>query len=286
MKKLLIILFTTIFGFNSVFANTDLENFVFDQMYNEYAECTVYYKFLSRGISLIKKNENRDLTDFEKKELKATIELSELNEKNLFIFAKKLNVPNEEVQKNIERYYKSMLAMVNKDYSKSNILNRLYKNNCAKITFSKHSDRIAFWESKFDQSSTNSIKGTILTCVNPRSGYQPVVTGIEFISSDKAIVYNIKDFKLTIATYQIRGKTDKIDFTIGSAGLSKVKKNLIPRWFYLHRDRLTMYFKYSIDTYEDNVRKRQCEINKVNLESFMNESLQTIISKQKKSNKI
>ena len=32
-----------------------LENFVFDKMYNEYAECTVYYKFLSRGISLIKK---------------------------------------------------------------------------------------------------------------------------------------------------------------------------------------------------------------------------------------
>ena len=66
----------------------------------------------------------------------------------------------------------------------------------------------------------------------------------------------------------------------------KVNKDLIPKWFYLHRDRLSMYFKYKIDTHEDNVRKRQCEINNVNLESFMNESLQNIESKQKKSNKI
>jgi len=286
VKKILIILFSIILSFNSVFANTDVENFVFEKVYNEYAECTVYYKFLNRGISLIKKNENRELTDFEKKELKATNELSERNEKNLFIFAKKLNISNEDVQKNIERNYISMLALVNKDYSKSDILNALYKKTCSKITFSKHIDRIAFWESRFDESSTNSIRGTVLTCVNPRSGYQPVITGIEFISSDKAIVYNIKDFKLTKATYQIKGETDKIDFTVGPAGLSKVNKDLIPKWFYLHRDRLSMYFKYKIDTHEDNVRKRQCEINNVNLESFMNESLQNIVSKQKKSNKI
>ena len=50
MKKLLIILLSIIFGFNSVFANTDVENFVFNKLFDEYSKCTVYYKFLSRGV--------------------------------------------------------------------------------------------------------------------------------------------------------------------------------------------------------------------------------------------
>ena len=116
MKKILIILLSIIFGFNSVFANTDVENFVFNKLFDEYSKCTVYYKFLSRGV------ERKDnLNNKEKSFVDEMNKLSSESEKNMFFFSKKMNISSENVQKNIQKIYKSFHDIAGHDYSKTEI---------------------------------------------------------------------------------------------------------------------------------------------------------------------
>ena len=50
MKKFLGIAVLGLFICNLSYANTPVQQYVFEKLYDEYSKCTVYYKFLSRGV--------------------------------------------------------------------------------------------------------------------------------------------------------------------------------------------------------------------------------------------
>ena len=145
MKKILIILLSIIFGFNSVFANTDVENFVFNKLFDEYSKCTVYYKFISRGV------ERKDnLNNKEKSFVDEMNKLSSESEKNMFFFSKKMNISSENVQKNIQKIYKSFLDIAGHDYSKTEILNSEYLESCKK-SLEDPQARMVYWDIQFQK---------------------------------------------------------------------------------------------------------------------------------------
>jgi len=82
MKKLLGIVVLGFFISTNLFAVTQTELFVFKKLYKEYSECTVYYKFIARGVE-----RRGDLTEDQKKFMDKAISLSEKAEKNMFFFA-------------------------------------------------------------------------------------------------------------------------------------------------------------------------------------------------------
>ena len=64
MKKLFLILVLGFMFYNQAYANPPLERYVFEKLYDEYSHCTVYYKFLSRGVE--RKKDVTSLTEKEK----------------------------------------------------------------------------------------------------------------------------------------------------------------------------------------------------------------------------
>ena len=81
MKKLFVTLFLGLVLCNLSYANTPVQQYVFEKLYDEYSKCTVYYKFLSRGVE-------------RKKDVAALSEKEEL-------FVKEMNILSEEAEKNI-----------------------------------------------------------------------------------------------------------------------------------------------------------------------------------------
>ena len=139
MKKLLGIVVLGFFISTNLFAVTQTELFVFNKLYKEYSECTVYYKFIARGVE-----RRGDLTEDQKKFMDKAISLSEEAEKNMFFFAQELKISNDDVQSNVEKIYKSFLEKVDYNYSNSEILVD-YAKKCIN-SISDPKIRMIYWE--------------------------------------------------------------------------------------------------------------------------------------------
>ena len=98
MKKLLGIVVLGLLLANNAYSNTPVENFVFKKLFDEYSHCTVYYKFLGRGVERAGELNNDDKLFVDEMN-----QLSEKSETKMFFFAKKMSIPTEDVQKNIQK---------------------------------------------------------------------------------------------------------------------------------------------------------------------------------------
>ena len=145
MKKLLYVLVLGLFSFKSVSANTDVEDFVFEKLFDEYSHCTVYYKFLARS-----GERTGELKNDDKLFVDEMNQLSEKSETNMFFFAKKMSIPTEDVQKNIQKIYVSFLNIAGRDYSKTEILNNKYSKSC-KNSLANPKARMVYWDKRFQE---------------------------------------------------------------------------------------------------------------------------------------
>ena len=135
-----------LFFINNAYSNTLTEIFVFEKLFDEYSQCTVFYKFISRGVE-----RKGDLNNKEKKMVNEMKTLSEESEKNMFFFAQELKIPNENVQKNIEKIYESFLDTYGYDHLKIDILYEKYFENCQNSLLNPK-ERMVYWSNLSDSS--------------------------------------------------------------------------------------------------------------------------------------
>tara|TARA_B100000700_G_scaffold4893_1_gene5484 strand:- start:107 stop:919 length:813 start_codon:yes stop_codon:yes gene_type:complete len=270
MKKLLGIVVLGLLLMNNAYPNTPSKKFVYEKLYNEYSTCTVYYKFLNRGVSLIK----RELTDFEKKFMDETKAFSESAEMYTFFFAKKLNVSNEKVQKNIEKIYKSMLDQTGNDYSKADILNDQYALMC-KESLADPKVRMVYWDNKYQENKDKKIKemlspsekpkelkGVNLQCSDKLKVLTDEYATIHFATSRKAEFYKIENFEVVKEILTYKPEIDKIIF------LKNFKE-----YFVLSRESLQS-------------KSMRCQVVMIPAENLANFVLKKMIEKQKSKNKL
>ena len=241
MKKLLGILVLALFLTNNAYSNTPTEKFVFEKLFDEYSHCTVYYKFLSRGVE--KKGE---LNNKEKLFIDEMNQLSEESEKNMFFFSKKLNVSSKNVQKNIEKIYKSFLDIAGYDYSKTEILNNKYLEICEN-SLTDPKARMIYWNQEYAKSKVKKTKkkdddltGTKLLCLsNLKEDEKIGILAYHFINSkevyeyrysqnDYDLILNIKDYKALPSEINITDRDDysKLAFTRSKIFISRKNLNL------------------------------------------------------------
>ena len=132
--------------YNQAHANPPLQQYVFEKLYDEYSHCTVYYKFLSRGVE--RKKDVTPLTEKEKLFVNEMNNLSEEAEKNMYFFSSKINLSSENIQLNIQEIYKAYLDIAGRDYSKTELLNDKYYVLCSN-SLEDPKSRMSYWETEF-----------------------------------------------------------------------------------------------------------------------------------------
>ena len=145
MKKLFLYVSLVLMLANNAYSNTPVENFVFKKLFDEYSHCTVYYKFLGRGVERAGELNNDDKLFVDEMN-----QLSEKSETNMFFFAKKMSIPTEDVQKNIQKIYESFLNIAGRDYSKTEILINRYTKSCEN-SLADPKARMVYWDNKFQE---------------------------------------------------------------------------------------------------------------------------------------
>ncbi len=292
MKKLLAISLTSLLLCNLSYANTPVQQYVFEKLYDEYSKCTVYYKFLSRGVD--RKKDIATLTEKEKLFVKEMNILSEEAEKNMYFFSTKLNISNENTQSNIQDIYKNFLDIAGRDYSKTELLNEKFYALCSN-SLKDPKSRMVYWDKDFQKLKKNDDQNLLnktLTCANFNDYKRKnIIFGIFFNSDQKASILHIKDFELIEAKYNLKAEIEKIRFTIDIKDIDKYEKNNLPEWFYFKRDILGFSYKYKIKIgNEYDLQIIRCKLSDINslevLKKFMYKKLQENIKTQKKQNKI
>ena len=291
MKKLLGIVVLGLFICNLSYANTPVQQFVFEKLYDEYSKCTVYYKFTGRGIE--RKKDVAELTEKENLFLSEMNNLSKESEKNMFFFSQKLKISNQDVQSNIKKIYTSFLDIAGRDYSKTEILNEKYYHICITAIEDPES-RMIYWDVEFQKIKDNvqNISNKVLTCTYFNDWEKKnIIFGIFFRSDEEAIVFHIRDFELIEAKYNLRLEINIIRFSLHIDDWDKYENNNLPDWFHFKRDGLKFSYKYKIKLgNEYDLQIINCELNNMSsievLRKFMNKILQKNIKNQKKQNKI
>jgi len=148
MKTLLT--FFVLFFINNAHSNTLNEKFVFEKLFDEYSQCTVFYKFISRGVE-----RKGELNNKEKQMVNEMKTLSKESEINMFFFAQELKIPNENVQKNIEKIYESFLNTYGYDHLKIDILMEKHFANCEN-SIENPKERTIYW---FNFNTSSCIDG-------------------------------------------------------------------------------------------------------------------------------
>ena len=267
MKKLFLILVLGFMFYNQAYANPPLERYVFEKLYDEYSHCTVYYKFLSRGVE--RKKDVTSLTEKEKLFVKEMNNLSEEAEKNMYFFSSKINVSNENIQLNIQEIYKAYLDIAGSDYSKPELLNDKYYALCSN-SLEDPKSRMFFWEKKYQvnkempssSEKPKEFKGVNLHCSDKLKILTDEYATIYFVSSRKAEFYKIENFEVVKEILNYKQQIDKIIF------LKNFKE-----YFVLSRENLQF-------------GSMTCQIVTIPAENLANFVLKKIIEKQKKQNKI
>ena len=150
MKKLFLYVFLVLMFSSNAYSNTPVENFVFKKLFDEYSHCTVYYKFLARS-----GERTGELKNDDKLFVDEMNQLSEKSETNMFFFAKKMSIPTEDVQKNIQKIYVSFLNIAGRDYSKTEILINRYTKSCEN-SLADPKARMVYWDNKFQETKKNN----------------------------------------------------------------------------------------------------------------------------------
>ena len=199
MKKILGILVLGLLWSGNTYANTPVQQFVFEKLYDEYSKCTVYYKFTGRGIE--RKKDVAELTEKENLFLNEMNNLSKESEKNMFFFAQKLKISNQDVQSNIKKIYTSFLDIAGRDYSKTEILNEKYYHICISAIEDPES-RMVHWDVEFQKTKKNKdedLIGKKLFCEGPDLLFP--YGGIEFYEGNKLKLYGVRMHKFEIKEY-------------------------------------------------------------------------------------
>ena len=84
---------------------------------------------MSRGVE--RKKDVAALSEKEESFVKEMNILSAEAEKNMYFFSSKINIPNENIQLNIQNIYKTFLDIAGRDYSKTELLNDKYYTLCS-----------------------------------------------------------------------------------------------------------------------------------------------------------
>jgi len=273
MKKLLGIVVLGLFICNLSYANTPVQQYVFEKLYDEYSKCTVYYKFLSRGVE--RKKDVAVLSEKEESFVKEMNILSEEAEKNMYFFSSKINVPNENVQSNIQNIYKTFLDIAGRDYSKTELLNDKYYTLCSK-SLEDPKSRMIFWDSDFQKTKKNkneTLVGKKLNCFNGSSSKyykKNKYSALEFLPNKKLKIYTINT-----------GNTSNwnIDSDVFEYDTTPEKINVKLSTSFIDRESLS-FFRWG--------KVSKCEImpNDWKILEFLEFTLEKVISEQESKNKL
>ena len=266
MKKLFVTLFLGLLLCNLSYANTPVQQYVFEKLYDEYSKCTVYYKFLSRGVE--RKKDVAALSEKEELFVKEMNILSEEAEKNMYFFSSKINVPNENIQSNIQNIYKTFLDIAGRDYSKTELLNDKYYTLCSNSLKDPES-RMVFFDNLYKNSKKDkNVIGIKLFCPHELNSHQKPIRknfkAYEFKSENSVLIYSLSELKIRSMHSSYKIYPEKIKIRNGKT---------------IMRDTLEL---------KGGLTGFTCEIldSSINLDELINSTLKKILEEQKNLNKI
>ena len=155
MKKLLGILVLGLLWCNQSFALTEVDKYAYKKVYDDYYTCTVYFKFLSRGVE-----RSDNLTDKQKNfanKMKFKSNALDMEGRELVEFLNKetdSNITNEDIQKKVENIYVSFLDIAGRDYSKTQLLNDKYLIICNDL-LDNYVPRFKYWKQVYNSNETD-----------------------------------------------------------------------------------------------------------------------------------
>ena len=218
MKKLLGIVVLGLLLSVNTYANTPVQQFVFEKLYDEYSKCTVYYKFTGRGIE--RKKDVAELTEKENSFLNEMNNLSKESEKNMFFFAQKLKISNQDVQSNIKNIYTSFLDIAGRDYSKTEILNEKYYHICVSAIEDPES-RMVYWDVEFQKTKKKikpkkdrDLSNIKLECLSNKKDNELTHFYFHFTDLNTAKRYEFSPFNYDISTEIMDYKAKKIEIEL------------------------------------------------------------------------
>ena len=156
MKKILGILVLGLLWCNQSFALTEVDKYAYKKVYDDYYTCTVYFKFLSRGVE-----RSDNLTDKQKNfanKMKFKSNALDMDGRELVEFLNKetdSNITNEDIQKKVENIYVSFLDIAGRDYSKTGLLNDKYIIICNDLLDNSDS-RFEYWKQVYNSEGKSS----------------------------------------------------------------------------------------------------------------------------------
>ena len=204
MKKIVGIVVLNLLFCHISNANTPVQQYVFDKLYDEYSKCTVYYKFLSRGVE--RKKDVATLTEKEKSFVNEMNILSEEAEKNMYFFSSKINTSNEDIQSNIQNIYKTFLDIAGRDYSKTELLNEEYYALCSN-SLKDPKSRMVYWDTEFQKIANetkpkkdNDLSNVKLECLSNKEDSELIYYYFHFLDSNTAELYEFSPYSYKIST--------------------------------------------------------------------------------------
>ena len=156
MKKLLGIILLSLFLFLPAKA---IDKNAYQELYNESAHCTVYFKFISRGVERA-----GNLTEEQKAFVNKMNRLSDISDSNTRFFATELNkdlwpkIKANDIQEKVEALYGDFLDFAGRDYSGTDKLNEKYLVDCNQAVNDRDA-RVAVWTSDWNGKSRENANG-------------------------------------------------------------------------------------------------------------------------------
>ena len=176
---------------NQSFALTEVDKYAYKKVYDDYYTCTVYFKFLSRGV------ERADNLSDKQKNFVNTMKFKsnalDMDGRELVEFLNKetdSNITNEDIQKKVENIYVSFLDIAGRDYSKTGLLNDKYIIICNDLLDNSDS-RFEYWKQVYNSRETDdasNVTDTSLIDTSDLVGGEPVdlcFTDVEDITGQK-----------------------------------------------------------------------------------------------------
>ena len=156
MKKISLTILLSLFSFLPAKA---IDKNAYQELYNESAHCTVYFKFISRGIERA-----GDLTEEQKAFVNKMNRLSDISDSNTRFFATELNkdlwpkIKANDIQEKVEALYGDFLDFAGRDYSGTDKLNEKYLVDCNQAVNDRDA-RVAVWTSDWNGKSRENANG-------------------------------------------------------------------------------------------------------------------------------
>ncbi len=156
MKKLFLYVVLGLLWCNQSFALTEVDKYAYKKVYDDYYTCTVYFKFLSRGV------ERADNLSDKQKNFVNTMKFKsnalDMDGRELVEFLNKetdSNITNEDIQKKVENIYVSFLDIAGRDYSKTELLNDKYLTICNDL-LDNYVPRFKYWKQVYNSRLTGT----------------------------------------------------------------------------------------------------------------------------------